>query len=138
MTDLTELATRIEQAEGPSSDLDMEIWCAVVASPKHLELIEIGRAAHGEDEARFRTDRFMDGRRYTFSLNAAMTLVPEGWGYTLVAVPGQGTDATVREWRPDKDGKFWSGNDMARAQVKRAATPALALCAAALRARGAA
>jgi hypothetical protein len=67
-----------------------------------------------------------------------MTLVPEGWGHTLVTVPGQGADAVVREWRedPKEPGKFWTGNDMARAEVKRAATPALALVAAALKARG--
>lgn len=56
MTDtLTELATRIEQAEGPSRELDAKIHHA------------IGR----------RDQQWADAPAYTASLDAAMTLVPD-------------------------------------------------------------
>lgn len=62
--------------------------------------------------------------RYTASLDAAMTLVPEGW-HTKLALE----DRHSHSWRWDLRGGF--GFDAGA----RAATPALALTAAALRAR---
>jgi hypothetical protein len=66
-------------------------------------------------------DRYVP--RYTASLDAALTLVPEGWEWTVRGRPhGDGLASIGRAWE--------SGSDTVIA-----ATPALALCIAALRAR---
>lgn len=102
MSELLELAERCEKATGPD---------------RHLNLA-IANAIYGDDLA-------PPGTSYAFtsSLDAAMTLVPEG-----------------QEWA----GGFEDGAAFAHvhvpgeyAELIEAATPALALCAAALRARAA-
>ncbi len=99
MTDpatLLALAERCEQAAGPDAGLDLAIWTTLLDTPGFQPL------------SPWRTD-------YTVSLDAAVTLVPEGCGWMVM-----GNAAKV--------GRLPS----------RAATAALALCAAALRARAAA
>lgn len=61
---------------------------------------------------------------WLWSLDAAMTLVPDEHGVVLNTLGAQ--PAIVRIWKPDLSGNFRA----------KAATPALALTAAALRARG--
>ncbi len=103
MSELLKLAALCEQADGPSLDLD--------------------HAIH---------DLFPDGDGaplYTRSLDAAMTLVPEGWAYkigrTWCELWPVSSELTDEQW-PE-------GWDDDRQHI--AATPALALCAAVLRAR---
>lgn len=107
MTDLTreglvELAGRCEQVSGPDRALDCLIGDAI--------------------GARTRNGVINVSATYTASLDAAMTLVPEGlWAEGSLSSPGQ-----LEVHGPctyDPLGKGW------------AATPALALCAAALKAR---
>jgi len=83
VSDLEKLAERAEQASGPRPELDATIWLNVVATPEQVKTVEAGRKAHGDTEARFRVERMMDGVRYTASLDAAMTLVPDGWHIDL-------------------------------------------------------
>lgn len=74
MTPLEELAVRVERAEGPDRELDRDIKLAVCA---------------GNDWSRASAEAAkVWALRYTASLDAAMTLVPEG------AHIGMGADAT--------------------------------------------
>ena len=114
---LVELAERCEAATGPDRKLDMAIVHAlsgVLGEPwpeaTGMRMVEA-------------CDSFEDSRdtvaRYTASLDAAMTLVPEGW-----------------IWDVTSTGTAWVMEDGGDPQLfGDAATPALALCAAALRAK---
>ena len=115
---LLELAERCEAATGPDAALDREIWLKAVADKEQRFLVEVGRDAHGDKEANFRTDWMADGARYTASIDAALTLVPEGSSWMLIRHSEGFTLAKA-------------GSDPCKG-----ATPALALCAASLRARG--
>lgn len=122
--ELHALAERCEKATGPSDDLNLAIAEAVRAV---IDAAPIG--ANGQGAKRFKS--------YSHSLDAAMTLVPEGWqGDRLHWWAGSPsicelieTHSVGGEWVREAG---WLG----RAGGK-AATPALALCAAALRARAA-
>lgn len=107
-----DLITRLESADGPDRELDADIHESIG------NIVDRGCPItwHYEDET----------PRYTASIDAALTLVPEGWHMSVNTTVGallQGS-AAVR----DRDG----GPSFASA----AATPALALAAAALKARG--
>lgn len=112
-----ELAARVEAAEGPSRDLDMQIALACFS--------ESDAAAQGW----FHTLKQMRNRlsvvpAYTASIDAALTLVPEGMDWER---------RHPNEWKvfgDDKDGFYRYGTS------EGAATPAQGLCAAALRAKG--
>lgn len=129
---LLELAERCEKASGPDRELDADIWDALGLSPKY----------EGRRRAKYGKWARLDGGTYHFandsawgsncgapsftaSLDAAMTLVPEGWmdGLHLVWSRGLKSErvcmAKLRFMRTEGDG----------------ATPALALTAASLRAR---
>lgn len=93
MSELIALADACEAATGPDFHLDMEIMRAV------------------------RRD-FNTAPGYTASLDAAMTLVPEGWGYSICP-----------------NSSLLTRSAFSAGIMSRAKTPALALCAAALRAR---
>ncbi len=125
MTGLLELADRCEKADGPDRRIDAAI-CRLVDLPKCqypdclpdvlARIIERVESDSNQD---------YDVRHYTSSIEAAMMLVPEGMGWmTRWPFDGPPTNAYV------------SGRDTDHVNGK-AATPALALCAAALRARAA-
>jgi hypothetical protein len=128
MTDLERLAECCESSAGPDDDLDREIWLTVVADDNQRELVRVGRALHGDDEAAFRLDRMMGGFNPTASLDAAMTLVPEGH-----CVSAMGEVPDDREWYVE----IWKEGEGYHQGEVRGKTPALALTAAALRARSA-
>jgi hypothetical protein len=109
MSSFETLAERCEQATGPSSGLDDAIYAAINnARPSNIG----------------------DAQRYTASLDAAMTLVPKGWGkYVTDADNG---DALCEMWPPDDFDPKWDQDIALRAK-----TWPLAVCAAALRARAA-
>jgi hypothetical protein len=100
---LLELAGRCERATGPDRELDTEIGKAVEAEP--FAICDYGNVPVFAS--------------FTASLDAAMTLVPEGlkWG---IGNPQDGYSYATMGNLP---------------RAVRAATPALALCAASLRAR---
>jgi hypothetical protein len=136
---LLELAERCEAATGPDAKLDEAIEKALPCSRRFAEdnphapptqWNERGAAFHG---ARIGDcDNFDEyvSPHYTASLDAAMTLVPEGWE-TSIYIGGENanvqmeTPAMRDEWFDEGGGPI-DGT---------APTPALALCAAALRAR---
>lgn len=114
MTMTAELITRLESADGPSYALDREIGEAV------------GRA-------------FAPPMPYSASIDAALTLVPEGclsmvrtvWADAHAPTERPVGYASVDRYFKDDAGLFWKENFLALGE-----TPALALAAAALKARG--
>lgn len=146
---LIELATQCEAATGPDRELDCLIACRVNdIEPKWQgklliagEAGVIGSIDPGNHQRNFSCNRKADGPgsilAYTASLDAAMTLVPEGhgwlagWGQVTVAEPMGGAKIT----RHDRFIGYSENYDTIA--DGEGATPALALCAAALRARAA-
>jgi len=100
-TTLLALAERCEQAAGPDRELDARIYILIT-----------GGSADDADYAATDPDVTCNPPPYTASLDAAVTLVPEGCGWMVMS-----SAAKVGVW------------------PSHGATPALALCAAALRAR---
>lgn len=112
---MTSLIERIESAEGPSYALD----CAI-----------------GEYVAKTTgTPYIVPPRSYTASIDAALTLVPDGYQYGFATIPS----ADILRAGNHHAQAYVDGSEMvdfAKYFRAEAATPALALCAAALRARG--
>lgn len=127
MSDLNELADRVEALDRPSREVDAEIAVTVLGMERD------GSMFFGKDEDYVleRDYYALDGGprelpAYTASLDAAMSLVPEGWHVSinagrinLVVLTGESDDPMV----PPPD-----------IESSTAATPALALVAASLRA----
>ncbi len=112
------LAERCEAAGGPDRQLDAEIDIAVRGFPEKAYAQANGMRAKGTPDL----DRVVwfikwGASLYTASLDAAMTLVPEGQAIELATGAARLSDARVN-WKHPGLGK----------------TPALTLCAAALRA----
>jgi hypothetical protein len=117
------LAERCEQAMGPDHQLDADI--AATQGWSNFSLKD-RRGALGRPPVRTGKTLMLEWvRRYTASLDAAMTLVPEGWYWQV----GQGNHA----WAAAYENPIPPSTRVDSI----AATPALALCAAALRARSA-
>jgi hypothetical protein len=117
MTDLEALAARVEQATGRDDRLALEV---ARATGTVINAAPIGADGKG-------IEHFPD---YTASVDAALTLVPEGWtAWELRSRWGlHGFSADIS--RLNKE----TGEDVERATAK---TPALAITAAALRAHAA-
>jgi hypothetical protein len=117
---IEEIIAALEKAHGPSRDLDLEIWRAASGKPWRWEprvdnaitWDKYGKGAIGNPVVSL--DPF------TSSLDAALTLVPEGavWCMTHTGLPKTTVFASVHGG-PTAVGR----------------TPAIALCIAALRAR---
>lgn len=135
-SEIEKLARRCEEATSPSRELDVAIWLVAVADQAALDTIKIGREVIGDREAEFRTSRLMDGFRPTASLDAAMTLVPERHAVDLTMWgPLWEGKHRARIFPLVKDGDRWLHRGCDTHYCTNAASPALALCAAALRAR---
>lgn len=120
---LLALAERVEKVSGPDQKLDRDIWLAAVADERSRKAYAEGLKV-SKKEASFRADYMMDGARYTASLDSALSLVPEASELVTVVLvnsPGALPSAGINGGR----------------HIAHAATPALALAAAALRARAA-
>src|SRR5690606_10066964 len=96
MSDLLALAERCEAATGPHRELDALIWCALNGKryKDHFPVEFGGGQALGHTRVEFteppRRTRLVSGQHcggdalpYTASLDAAMTLVPEGDSFTV-------------------------------------------------------
>ena len=124
MTDLLALAERCEAATGPDRELTAEIQVLLFEKPDYRfpdQVLNRKPSSWNEAAGRFRHDGFGGSRPwpdYTASVDAALTLVPDG----------------LRQFGTDTVGPFaalgWPVKHFARAKSE-----ALALCAAALRAR---
>ena len=121
------LPHRIEAAEGADRALDAEIELAIGNwSPEHYE------AWHRYQQCGESVNPPMcapvDPQWFTASIDAALTLVPEGWKLRQMSFSGPCADD--RKWHLNLHG----GKVGEDTFVGRGATPALALCAAALKA----
>ena len=115
---LMDLAERCEQASGPDRELDARIY-----------ILTTGGSAADADYAATDPDVTCKPLRYTASLDAALTLVPEGWAWAVYG--GAREEIVATAYCVPNGGRLpWPDwvTDIC------AATPALALCAAALRA----
>jgi hypothetical protein len=128
---LTALADRVEGASGPDRELDDAIYTAIVGGCLHTPVVKMVEVEPGEREPMtvcnkcFTTAVGVPRHCYTTSLDAALTLVPEGW------FPWVGKNrGSTPEWSSDI--RAPTGGYGVEAD---AATSALALTAAALRAR---
>jgi len=143
MTDLMELASRVEAGEGPDRELDAWAWwhgCADQAATDG-DLIEAFNAdpAIALDNwigSRWRTEGEFPPR-YTASLDAAMSLVPPHLRLMLSEWDDEEHLRSKGPWQAvlSKPGQDASFDAMRGYRCEHAATPALALTAAALRAR---
>lgn len=145
MTDLMELASRVEAGEGPDRELDAAIAC-VIGRPLgniehwlHGDDISYQPTAHGyyvavipTENGDTRTSETFKAEAFTASLDAAMTLIPgdEMWDVSRESAETYTADLTcfyrgIVDYEPDAD----------KVPFGRAKSPALALTAACLRAR---
>lgn len=122
MTDLEQLAERCEKASGPDRELDIEIAIASGLYVKEKRGSDRKEWFYPTDGKGWRHSPYSLGFErlpsFTASLDAAMTLVPEGYDWAVFRTNG---GLTVHAWCGSREDVFSS-------------TPALALCAAALRA----
>jgi hypothetical protein len=120
--DLEALVGQLEQATGPDRELDLAIALAVGAVDRRTVSTKHG---FGYSDGQWACSHV---EQYTALLDAAMMLVPEGW-HDAVYGPGVGASdnlCTASLDPPEYDGP---------PETAEAATRALALVAAALRAR---
>lgn len=130
MTTLSELSRRVSEAEGPSRELDVEIWLALDGRNTRKQWSYVHEATGKTceiDETRDATRRLITVPEYTASLDAVAALIAE-------KLPGCGWQ--IGQTEEDMDFRCWAR------VLKRSAlfappngvakTPALALLAAAL------
>ncbi len=127
---LTEIIARLEAATGPDRELDAAIddavrpeghtfWCAEEL-PVH-DVLPSGIAVVIRHE--------LQCGRYTASVDAALTLVPEGWHWTVYDTDGtEKSFAAIQIEPPSYSSAPFCGS---------ASIPAIALCIASLKARSA-
>jgi hypothetical protein len=135
------LADRCEQATGPDRELDALIWCTLNGKKYagHNEAYSAYHSGNPETQVEFteppKRTRLVTGSRttgghakpVTASLDSAMALIPEGYNCSLqFGLTFEGESYSVSSLQGPKPHN---------AATVKAATPALALCAAALRAR---
>lgn len=141
MSKLLELADRVEALTGPNREIDKQIWVDVLGMCPHDRTVRSGAQSDigfdcldcGADSwgnLGRKGQRLYDAAQpYTASLDAAMTLVPE-------AISGHMTMPSIGRYTPE----LWQAGihvpgPRLKSPIAYAKTPALALCAAALRAR---
>lgn len=127
MTDLQSLIIRLEKATGPDRELDAEIWAAVRPDLRSAVAFAQwkGLRPRGEDwDTAFANYCRERAPHFSRSVDAALTLVPEGWQWVV------GGDRAA-------NGGPWADVQPNHTGVTKthAPTPSLALCTAALKAR---
>jgi hypothetical protein len=129
MTNLLELADRVERLTGPCRETDAAIWCALNGKKYKGHFPVYGEPSKTRVEYTDPPKRTRlvsgphvggDALQYTASIDAAMTLVPPGWAGSIW-LHGPCELRHPAKCRLD--------------QMGRAKTPALSVIAAALRAR---
>ena len=130
--DLEALALRCERAEAADRELDREI-ALLVGYTEHTDeddpvyAREVSTWWKHPDEDDWSTTTVPPS--FTHSIDAALQLVPEGWTLSQLLGPERRKGWSALIWTVDPESDL--GPNAPRG---RAATPALALCAAALRA----
>ena len=121
---MNDLIKDLEQATGPSRELDDRIGTAIGL---YIERLSDGTLLYQRKDHKM----WPEVPHYTASLDAALTLVPEGWAWFVQHIGKPFTTGSARLWIPAQ----WTQGIPKEQFVNEAATPALALCIAALRAR---
>lgn len=136
---LLELAERCERATGPDRELDALIWMEVTPSATRRETVvppTSARKGWTIDETRDGSGRLIVVPAYSASLDAAMTLVPEGDGVAYILGDGPWAGPHARIWEISAEKAAAGAKEPIAWEVgSNAHTLPLALCAAALRAR---
>lgn len=135
MTNLQELIERVERASGPDREIDALIFRAI-GEPLPTQFGPLGIALEWDEDGVSATVPIDDMRvhftppAYTASLDAAMMLVPDMWHWSLYDTNGfVGPDRmAVAQLEPEN-------YDTEQLMEGQSITPALALCAASLKAR---
>ena len=125
--ELDDLIARLERAEGPSAELDEAIASAVLVPDGMERLVAVPGAAVPIQMYRFPDGSRGTALRFSASIDAALTLVPESAEEVRIQIGNQTRHANATV---DFD-TFHGGKIEVGAAIK----PALALCIAALRAR---
>ncbi len=120
-----DLITRLESADGPSRELDCliaaavdwQIECATITPANAIKAFGLDWMVESAD---LYNSIFNQLPRYTASIDAALMLVPEGWKWAVTS----------------KNSACCHEQHIAPLNWSYASTPALALAAAALKARG--
>lgn len=151
MTDLLALAAECEKAEGPDRALDAKVGAAIRLCPD-LDLSKLLYPDAAEfvaeedgairvfakgDDGEMRSFHKRGAPRYTASIDAALTLVPEGSVWHVMTDFGGLNRAKVGPAGRPSASVYSGGGPGDHFVTADAETPALALCAAALRARAA-
>lgn len=125
-----ELIARLEAASEGSRELDVLIADAIGIPKRKMQFSHRGQPRWGwnHDSHGGVDEWFRDPPALSRSLDAAMALVPKGWSWKLIHEPVDGLYRVVIRHAP-------ALANVAPAFVVSAATPALALVIAALRAR---
>lgn len=141
MNELLELAERVEKAEGPDRELDCLLYemDELRSTGVRLNLVPKMRGTYyGEPTGRYfdvsgpePLELPYNAPASTASIDAAMSLVPEGWeGALYWGIEAYPPEAQLETWQMRRD--MGEAFEPIKGTAK---TPALALCAAALRAR---
>jgi len=91
MSDLSSLIERIEAATGGDRELDAEIWLTCTPGATRDKWSYVHKATGREctvDETRDATDRLIIVPSYTTSIDAALTLLPEGLEFEFTNLYG--------------------------------------------------
>jgi hypothetical protein len=132
MSDLLALAERVEAASGPDRELDVAIWRGITPNHEALRKRWAGSWTHADVQARKEAAcELKNAPDFTASLDAAMTLVPEGWCWAV----RNGLSTAYAEMADEPF--IETAHEKATGVDSCARSPALALTAAALRARAA-
>lgn len=138
MTSINSLAERVGGASGPDRELDAEIWLAVTPGATRKATIIPERKVDGKlrrgwtiDETREACGHLIIVPAYTASIDAALTLVPEGRSWTITDPANADGNRSVFG-HPSRCHASVEGSPN---QFDYGATPALALTAASLMAR---
>lgn len=143
---MRDLIERLEKATDGSMDLSRQVarargWINVGNSKKgEWYRPEDTRDGKPVLDGLHGTDFFREPPDFTTSLDAALTLVPEGYAIEDMMIwPASPASVTVLETKMGRDGRYWRGHTRFETVVGRwdatAKTAPLALCVAALRAR---
>ncbi len=140
---LLELAGRCEKATGPDRELDGAIRVALNPDEQMVIGQKPGRfpreaiygpLSHFADAMSADLADYVSAPNYTASLDAAMTLVPEGFSVKLYAHPGECHADVYSVGDIVETDNGLTRPLLCMAESERALTPALALAAASLRA----
>lgn len=114
MADLLVLADRVEKLTGPDCDLEAEIWLACTPGATRNKWSYVHKATGREctvDETRDVTDRLIIVPSFTASLDAVLTLLPEGLEFEFtnlygVAAVGMGLNTESPCYARREDGNL--------------------------------